>query len=194
MSEIVVRRHHDLGLARAKRLAETMALRLRDDYGGTYAWTGDHLQFERTGASGRITVKPDAVEVRVEIGFLLSPLRGRIEREIRAFCDEQFGKAGVARPRSAGATRCPERGDQVLTLPGGVQVRAAEVTVGGKRAVELSPVPLRKRAQVERLHDGRGCQIHQALDRALDLERRPSGRCRTSAPRRRAAAPRRCRS
>jgi len=34
MSEIVVRGHHDLGLARAKRLAETMALRLRDDYGG----------------------------------------------------------------------------------------------------------------------------------------------------------------
>jgi len=41
MSGIVVRGHHDLGLARAKRLAETMALRLRDDYGGTYAWTGD---------------------------------------------------------------------------------------------------------------------------------------------------------
>ena len=95
MSEIVVRRHHDLGLGRAKRLAETMALRLRDDYGGTYAWKGDHLQFERTGASGRITVKPDAVEVRVEIGFLLSPLRGRIEREIRAFCDELFGKVSA---------------------------------------------------------------------------------------------------
>jgi putative polyhydroxyalkanoate system protein len=94
MSEIVVRGHHDLGLARAKRLAETIALRLRDDYGVTYAWTGDQLQFERTGASGPITVEPDAFEVRVEIGFLLSPLRGRIEREIRVFCDEQFGKVG----------------------------------------------------------------------------------------------------
>jgi putative polyhydroxyalkanoate system protein len=110
MSEIVVRREHDLGLARAKRLAETMARRLRDDYGGTYAWTGHRLQFERTGASGRITVAPDSVEVRVEIGFLLSPLRGRIEQAIRAFCDEQFGAAGArdrdqpARPavRSAG--------------------------------------------------------------------------------------------
>jgi putative polyhydroxyalkanoate system protein len=57
MSEIVVRGHHDLGLARARHLAETMAVRLRDDYGGTYAWKGDHLQLERTGASGRITVK-----------------------------------------------------------------------------------------------------------------------------------------
>jgi putative polyhydroxyalkanoate system protein len=96
LSEIVVRRHHDLGLARAKRLAETIARRLRDDYGGTYVWTGDCLQFERTGASGRITVAPHAVEVRVDIGFLLSPLRGRIEREIREFCDEQFGQAAAA--------------------------------------------------------------------------------------------------
>jgi putative polyhydroxyalkanoate system protein len=96
MSEIVVRRGHDLGLARAKRLAGTMARRLREDYGGTYAWTGDRLQFERTGVSGRITVTPDAFEVCVEIGFLLSPLRGRIEREIRVFCDEQFGKGGGA--------------------------------------------------------------------------------------------------
>lgn len=95
MSEIVVRRNHDLGLARAKRLAETMARRLRDDYGGTYAWTGNRLQFERPGASGRITVARDAVEVRVEIGFLLSPLRGRIEREIRVFFDEQFDRAGA---------------------------------------------------------------------------------------------------
>ena len=70
-----------------------MARRLRDDYGGTYAWTGNRLQFERTRASGRITVSPDAVEVRVEIGFLLSPLRGPIEREIRVFFDEQFGRA-----------------------------------------------------------------------------------------------------
>jgi putative polyhydroxyalkanoate system protein len=119
VSEIVVRGRHDLGLARAKRLAETMALRLRDDYGGTYAWTGDHLQFERTGASGRITVKADAFEVRVEIGFLLSPLRGRIEREIRALCDEHFGAAGApnrdqsaARPavRSAGTRSSRSQG------------------------------------------------------------------------------------
>ena len=107
MSEIVVRRRHDLGLARAKRLAETMALRLRDDYGGTYAWKGDHLQFERTGASGRITVKPDAFEVRVEIGFLLSPLLGRIEREIQVFCDEQFGRVGA--PGSDQPARPPVR-------------------------------------------------------------------------------------
>jgi len=52
MSQIVVRGHHDLGLARARRLAEVIALQLRDDYGVTYAWTGDQLQFEQVGIRG----------------------------------------------------------------------------------------------------------------------------------------------
>ena|SRR5215831_1004585 len=38
---ILVRRHHDLGLAAAKRLAETMARRLRHEHGGTYNWEGN---------------------------------------------------------------------------------------------------------------------------------------------------------
>ena len=88
MSEIVVRRRHDLRLTRAKRLAETMARRLRDEYGGSYRWDGDVLRFQRTGASGQVTVGQDDVEIRIELGFLLAPLQGRIEREIAAFWDD----------------------------------------------------------------------------------------------------------
>jgi len=44
-------------------------------------------------------------QVRVELGFLLSALRSRIEQEIVKFCDEHFGagdRAGPAkRPRRA---------------------------------------------------------------------------------------------
>lgn len=106
---IVVRRHHDLGLARAKRLAEAMARRLRDDYGGSYAWQGTELHFERTGASGRVTVTKDRVEVRVELGFLLTPLHARIEREVRAFFDEHFGEE--ERPATPSRPARPRRGD-----------------------------------------------------------------------------------
>ena len=69
----------------------------------------------RLNCCGRITVEPTAFEVRVEISVLLSPLRGRIEREIRAFCDEQFGK-GAAPDRDQSARR-PERG-QALKVKG----------------------------------------------------------------------------
>ena len=97
MATIVVRRKHDLGLAKAKRLAESVARRLRDDYGGSFAWNGNDLRFERTGATGSVAVTKAGFQVRVELGLLLTPLRARIEREIVAFCDEHFGRAASGR-------------------------------------------------------------------------------------------------
>jgi putative polyhydroxyalkanoate system protein len=104
---IVVGRHHDIGLAKAMRLAETIAQQLRDDYGGSYSWKGNELHFRRTGASGRVTVTKDDFEVRVELGLLLTPLSSRIEREIHMFCDEHLGedekpvRSRASAPRSA---------------------------------------------------------------------------------------------
>jgi putative polyhydroxyalkanoate system protein len=91
MTQIVVHRRHGSPLAEIRRRAETVARRLRDEYGGTYAWEGNTLRFQRTGASGQFTVRMDSFEVRVEIGFLLAPLRSRIEHEVRALCDEHLG-------------------------------------------------------------------------------------------------------
>jgi putative polyhydroxyalkanoate system protein len=88
MSQILVRRRHGLPMAEARHLAETMARRLRDDFGGSYAWEGDTLRFQRTGASGHVAVTPDGFEIRVDLSFVLRPLHGRIEREIVSFCDE----------------------------------------------------------------------------------------------------------
>jgi putative polyhydroxyalkanoate system protein len=107
MAAIVVRRHHALGLARAKGLAQSIARRLQDDYGGCFGWQGDVLHFERPGASGSVAVSKQDFEVHVELGFLLSPLRSRIEREIVTFCDEHLAGDGPARdqPTRRGARR-----------------------------------------------------------------------------------------
>jgi putative polyhydroxyalkanoate system protein len=97
MVAIVVRRHHALGLAKAKGLARSIARRLKDDFGGSFEWQGDVLHFERTGASASVAVTRKGFEVHVELGFLLSPLRPRIEREIISFCDEHFSGDGTGR-------------------------------------------------------------------------------------------------
>jgi putative polyhydroxyalkanoate system protein len=105
MNPIVVRRSHRLSLAEVRRLAETMAKRLQGEFGGTYAWDGDTLRFRRTGASGHVAVTKGALEVHVELGLLLTPLRSLIEREICAFCDEQLGAPQRSRPATAVARR-----------------------------------------------------------------------------------------
>src|SRR5262245_11701814 len=100
MAAIVVRRHHALGPDKAKDLAQSIAQRLQDDYGGSFVWQGDTLRFERTGACGSVAVSKDDFEVQVELGFLLSPLRSRIQREIVNFCDEHFASDGTGRDQS----------------------------------------------------------------------------------------------
>jgi putative polyhydroxyalkanoate system protein len=100
---IDIRRHHDLGLTKAKRLAQRLADKLQSELGGTWAWKGNELHFQRTGASGFATVTKDSVQIRVELGFLLRPLRARIEREIRAGLDEHLGHEDARR-----AGRSPE--------------------------------------------------------------------------------------
>src|SRR5262245_59150655 len=88
---ISIRRQHRLGLAKARRLAENITERLQKEYGGSYAWSGNDLQFRRTGVSGSVAVTKEDVRIRVEVGLLLRPLQRVIEREIQTFCDEHFG-------------------------------------------------------------------------------------------------------
>src|SRR5215510_4711256 len=102
---IAVARRHTLGLARAKRLAESMARRLQDEYGGAYAWEADELHFERTGVSGRVAVTKDRVSIRIELAFLLKPLQSTIEHEVRTFCDEHFGEGPLAERSQATRSR-----------------------------------------------------------------------------------------
>jgi len=104
MGEITVRQRHALGLAGAKRVAESIARRLQADYGGTYAWSGDTLSFERTGASGELTVTRDRLDVHLSIGLLLTPFRAQIEREVQALCKEQFGSEEAKRDQASRPT------------------------------------------------------------------------------------------
>jgi putative polyhydroxyalkanoate system protein len=108
MDAIVIRRRHGMRRTGARRLADQMAQRLRDQFGGSYAWRGDALHFVRAGARGVVAVTARDVEIRLELGLLLSPLRSRIEREIQSVLAERLAAAaGQARPAAArkGRTR-----------------------------------------------------------------------------------------
>ena len=105
MSQIVVTRPHNLSLPRARHLAESIAQRLRDEYGGSYRGDGDTLRFKRTGASGEMAVTSDDVQIRIDIGLLLTPLRSRIEREIYAFLDAHLAPSQRPQPASPAPRR-----------------------------------------------------------------------------------------
>jgi putative polyhydroxyalkanoate system protein len=92
VSTIVAQRPHRLDQATARNLATSLIRRLRAEFGGSYTWAGNTLRYRRPGVSGRVEVTPAALEVRIEIGLVLTPLDTSLEREIQRFFDEHLGE------------------------------------------------------------------------------------------------------
>ncbi|WP_068824569.1 polyhydroxyalkanoic acid system family protein [Pseudomonas sp. BMS12] len=90
MSRITVERSHSLGLAAAREKAEALAERLASEYDVKYRWSGDVLEFKRSGADGRIDVGDEHVRVELKLGLLLSALGSTIKREIEATLDKHL--------------------------------------------------------------------------------------------------------
>jgi putative polyhydroxyalkanoate system protein len=90
MSHIVVHRAHDLTLDQARQAAETLATQLAEHYDLSYHWWEDTLHFERSGVSGHIALEPGMVRINARLGFLLVPLKHRLEQEIHRYLDEMF--------------------------------------------------------------------------------------------------------
>ena len=83
MSNIHIKRSHKLPRDVARARVEEIAKDLKKKLDAKYAWKGDSLQFKRTGASGSIDVGEDFIDINIELGMLLSPMKGKIEKSIR---------------------------------------------------------------------------------------------------------------
>ena len=88
MATISIAKKHHYSHKKAKEVAEKIAKDLRKRFELDYAWHGDHVDFERPGVSGRMLVGEDRIALDVRLGFLLTPLKGAIEREIHAQLDQ----------------------------------------------------------------------------------------------------------
>ncbi len=88
MATISLARKHGLSHKKAKDAAEKIAKDLRKRFELDYAWDGDHIDFERPGVSGRMAVTKDKISLDVNLGWLLTPLKPAIEKEITSQLDK----------------------------------------------------------------------------------------------------------
>ena len=91
MSSIRISRVHGTTVKKAKEAVESIAAELAQEFEITYDWDGPVLRFERAGVQGTMEVGKKTLEIDAELGFLVSMLKPKIEREIHRYCDEQFG-------------------------------------------------------------------------------------------------------
>ncbi|MEO8506648.1 MAG: polyhydroxyalkanoic acid system family protein [Betaproteobacteria bacterium] len=93
MATISIARKHALSHKKAKAVAEKIAKDLNKRFELAYEWEGDHVDFERPGVSGRMLVGKDQISLDVSLGWLLTPLKPSIEREITSQLDKLLGDA-----------------------------------------------------------------------------------------------------
>lgn len=87
MADIVLSRSHTLGLDGARRTAEEVAARLRQEFGVTTRRDGDTIHVEGRGVQGRLDAGPDVVRVVASLGLAARPFRRLLQREIERELD-----------------------------------------------------------------------------------------------------------
>jgi len=107
MSEIKIQRAHALPVERARALAEQVAAQLGQEFALHYRWQGNALKFEGDGVRGELVVAKQEIRIAAQLGFLLSFLKPRIEREILINLDRMFGAPEPS--RIAHASRPPRQ-------------------------------------------------------------------------------------
>lgn len=88
MADIDIRQKHALPPDETRALAENIAERVNDSFPLQYHWQGESLHFSRRGVTGRIDLEESEVRVQVKLGWLLSPMKQRVEDQIREYLSE----------------------------------------------------------------------------------------------------------
>jgi len=90
MADIRVERRHTIGKQAALAAALRVAERMQEKAQVKYRADGDVIEFERSGAKGRIVVAEETVTAEVTLGLLLKPMRGFIEEKIDDYFSRYF--------------------------------------------------------------------------------------------------------
>jgi putative polyhydroxyalkanoate system protein len=96
MSDLKIHRDHQLGLARARKVAwkwaEHAEKKLDMECTVLEGETSDTVQFTRSGVTGEMIVTAEHFELTAKLGFLLRPFLGQIEAEAARQLDEVLAK------------------------------------------------------------------------------------------------------
>src|SRR5204863_5049692 len=98
MSDIDLRRVHNLGLKAARVDADKMAEELGRKFDLRGEWTGNVLNFQRPGVSGSLAITDQDLRLSVSLGFLLKAMKGSIENAVVHQLDALFPPAAAKAP------------------------------------------------------------------------------------------------
>lgn len=109
MADIRIHRDHQLGLAKARKVAWAWAEQVEEKFAMectvVEGETSDTVEFTRTGVSGRLIVAADHFDLDAKLGFLLGAFSKTIETEIEKNLDTLLAKSSAAPARKSAAAK-----------------------------------------------------------------------------------------
>jgi len=109
MPDIRIHREHQLGLAKARKIAWQWAEEVEQKFGMACSViegeTSDTVEFKRSGVNGELIVAADHFDLVARLGFLLGAFSKTIEGEITKNLDDMLSQGAAAAGKKAAATR-----------------------------------------------------------------------------------------
>lgn len=100
MPDIKIHRDHNLGLAKARKIAWAWAEQVEQKFDMECTViegeTSDTVEFTRSGVNGRLIVAADHFDLDAKLGFLLGAFSKTIEGEIMKNLDALLAKGAAA--------------------------------------------------------------------------------------------------
>ena len=83
MPKINLSRNHSLPPAVIKQRISDLGSKLQEKYQAKTSWVDDKtLNVKGPGVDGKLVIGGDKVDVNLDLGFMLSPLKGKIEETL----------------------------------------------------------------------------------------------------------------
>ena len=83
MPKINLSRNHSLPAAVIKQRLTDLGSKLQEKYQAKTSWADDKtLNVKGPGVDGKLVIGGDKVDVNLDLGFMLSPLKGKIEETL----------------------------------------------------------------------------------------------------------------
>jgi putative polyhydroxyalkanoate system protein len=105
MPDIHIHRDHQLGLAKARKIAWEWAERVEEKFEMECTviegQTSDTVEFQRSGVNGTLIVAADHFELEAKLGFLLGAFAGKIRSEIESQLDALLAQGTTAARKKA---------------------------------------------------------------------------------------------
>ena len=101
MSSIHIKHRHSLQRKETRDRVERVAKYLKGKYRVDYTWKGDQLSSKHKGAYIHVNLADGYIELKIQLGLLFAPFKGKIDRAIRknlhsVIGDEEGAPAKIA--------------------------------------------------------------------------------------------------